>query len=315
MEQHKEITYAKYDPAMALMPIVRTTYRGGKNERTKKSEKSNTTDMEGYDSKKTNAFDITQNFNGGSIRMAGPYFMTPLDQSVLLALLGIAGTEPLRLTPEPENEIESMLRQGLECSKGAMREDTIFVDTTLYRLSNLVYGERSEDRYELLQESIFRIKAITVQVFVDGETEVKNGDAKRKKKRWGSSNLLSYAGGDGDRIQVAVNWRLAQAVAGVDVQYVRISLAERHDLNDERAQIIHGWLSAWLRPGRSGSIATDTLAEKIYGASAAGSTQSMRRKRIRDALKLINELPGWSVTSNKSGIHQIRRIGAATVNH
>lgn len=313
MDHHKEITYAKHDPAMALMPIVRTAYRGGKNERTKKSGKFNAKKTGGCESKETNAFDITQEFEGGSIRMMGTYYLTPSDQSLLLALLGIAGAEPHTLSAESDTEPESMLWEQLSCYRDATNKETVFVDTTLYRLSDLVYGERSEERYELLHESILRITAITVEITAQEEEE--QGKRKGKCKRWSSSRLISYAGGDTDRVQVAINWRLAQAVAGVDVQHVRISLAERHALNDERAQIIHGWLSAWLRPGRTGNIATDTLAEKVYGASATGSTQSMRRKRTREALQLINELPGWSVTSNKSGIHQIRRISALTVKH
>lgn len=302
MDQHKEITFAKHDPAIALMPIVRPLFR----------------------KQKPKGFDIRQEFGEFSIRMAGPYYMTPLDQSVLLALLGIAGTESRLLASEPDNDAEAALRDELKCSEGAIDENTIFVDTTLYRLSHLVYSARSNERYELLQESIFRIKAITVEVSVeenDNEErdETDDGDEKRNKKRklkrWGSSNLLSYAGGDGERVQVAVNWRLAQAVVGFDIQHVRISLEERHALNNGVAQIIHGWLSAWLKPGQARPIYTDTLAEKVYGDRVTGATQRMRRKRIRDALELINELPGWSITSSMSGTHQIRRISARGVTH
>lgn len=264
MEKNREITFAKHDPAMGLMSIVRPVMRGSEPGR----------------------LDLRQEQQGWTIRILGPYMLSATNQSVLFALLGLTSVEARMLDVSSEKETHKALRAAMRCEGQAEDEATVYLKTTLYRLSQVVYCGASDKRYRSLKESLVRLSAISIRLY-DGVGNL-----------WGGSALISPPVVTGNDVSIALNWKLALAVAGTDSQYVKISIDERRALKSDVGQIIHAWVSAWLRPGRTGRVGIDTLSEKVWGdCSDNPSTRRSRRQRVKKALSEIAVLDGWEVAT------------------
>lgn len=273
LDQVTERHVARQDPAVGLMDLCRPVKRGEAPPR----------------------LDVTQEHDAWRVRILAPYMLRALDQSVLLALLYLAGVS------RDEDGEHAALRRQLRPKEGAKGAPTIVVSTTMYRLAQLVFPRgRSGDRYDAIRESLTRLSAISIRVEEIGQ-----------EKRWGQSNLIAEGAGDDERLAVAVNWRLAETViGGAGVQAVAISVDERMALSEagDVAQIAHAWLSAWLRPGAAGEIGIETLARHVWGSDAEGALQRVRRGRIRKALSAIAVVGGWNVTIRGAGARQVAAL-------
>jgi hypothetical protein len=75
---------------------------------------------------------------------------------------------------------------------------------------------------------------------------------------------------------------------------VWLNMKEQRMLPSKPAQILHGWLSAWL-PAYSGkSLRFDTLLPHIWATTPKVADVKKERGRIlREVLQQIASLPGW----------------------
>jgi protoporphyrinogen oxidase len=121
-----------------------------------------------------------------------------------------------------------------------------------------------------------------------------------------SQRLLTYQVDKTNRnIAIVLNSRICQALSG---HYVRIELAERHQLESDTSKVCHAWLCAWCGTGSSKSIGIDKLLTKIWGSDASSaSTTRSRRQILRAGIKQIDKLPGWTIREDDRGIIRIKR--------
>ena len=267
------VEYAKQDPALALVSLFRPICRG----------------------KRPGGLAFESEYDGLRLKFNVWQALDVRDQSVLLAAVGLAGlldNELKELHSGITHPRGQQLWLDLEPSEAAVMDRAIVLRTTRYALLQAAgMGDRAKD-YGVLEDCLERLSMVGCRARKDGFD-------------W-SMRLLSYASSDDGTIHVALNPRFAEALAG---QHVRVSLIERHALGGEVAQIMHAWLSAWIRPGRAGTIALDKLADKVWGSrSANASTLTTRRDRITRALKELGGLEGWSVTLSGRGAGAVAEV-------
>jgi hypothetical protein len=170
----KQKYYAKHDPAIALLPLVRPVRRGENPPR----------------------LDVEISHDGFLVRVMGPYCLTALDQGVLLAVISIAG--------ERSTDLEAGEPQHLALHAEGMVEKTSTrrISTTVHQIVERVYRQYSSARGASVEEALARLSAITVRA------------EHKLTGEFGQSLLLSSTGRRGGQIQVAINWRLAKIIAG-----------------------------------------------------------------------------------------------------
>ena len=263
----KRAKIVRQDPALALMSIVRSAPHR----------------------RAARGLDVRQAFDGTELRVLGPYYLTDLDQTVLLVLLYLARAGQQLNSGDPAHA-------ALEPRGAAETFEQWSYRSTFSRLAREVYSyEPGGEQYAELRESVDRLRAVVVIARV--------GDSSA------DSRLLSVAA-EGDSLRVTLCWRLAQVLAGG--QYAGVDLAERRNLGSATARILHAYLSGSLRAGESVMIASlDTLAERVYGQPSADAARRKRRQRARTALNEIGQLDGWRVKWEGHGVWvtRARRLG------
>ena len=141
---------------------------------------------------------------------------------------------------------------------------------------------RSDDNknYLLLKEALKRLSRVRV--------EEEMGEA------WaGGMNLISVVT-DGDRIAIAVNWRVAEILDGG--RFVRVDRNENLSLNSDIARIIHVRLSAWMSsPPHFRTVGLNTLSEWVWGTGTNSDSRRQHRTRIRKALMELGQKTNWKV--------------------
>lgn len=113
-----------------------------------------------------------------------------------------------------------------------------------------------------------------------------------------SANLMSFSHDeDSGELSVGLSPQMARTILGESKQHVRVSLEDVRALAHPAAVILHGVLSARLRPGdkRPAIYGLDTLGVLAYGPTNNQATVRTRRRRIKDALAELATLPQWSV--------------------
>ena len=251
--------FAMHDPGTALASVFRPVCRG----------------------RRPKGMDITQTFDGSSLRFVNYEALDVRDQSLLLACIGLAGISSVTLDKDASGPIGKQLWLNLEPEKDAVFDQAVVVHTSYYQLlASAGYKSDGKIEYEQLKESLFRLSATTVRAQKDGYD-------------W-SMKILSYSAND-KTVRIALNGRFAAALAG---QHVRVSLEERFSLKSEIAELVHCYLTTWVRPGEHQCTGLDRLVARIYGVESIDpATTRKRRERMRDALTdEIDGLPGWSVT-------------------
>jgi hypothetical protein len=217
------------------------------------------------------------------------------DQSVLLAAVGMAGLEHIKLTAEASGQLGEQLWADLEPVKDAIKGNALVITTTFYALlgaAGLPTRGGDDGDYNRVKEILYRLSQVGCRVKKDGYD-------------W-SMRMLSYASRPDGTIHIALNERFAQALAG---QNVRVSLDERRKIKSEPAQVLHAWLTATTRAGSWGFwTALDTLAVRVWGVDTKnGSTQRTRRQALSEALAEIQAL-GWKVEQNGVGKRHMVRV-------
>ena len=262
------VTFAKYEPAIALASLFRPVCRG-----------------------KRPVLNVDYRFDGLRLRFVCHESPDVRDQSILLAAIGLAGLDSLPLDQSAAGSIGRQLWLDLEPTEQAIFDTATVVTCSYYQLLEAAGMDSASKRsYDQLKEILWRLSMIGCRAYKDGYD-------------W-SMKVLSYAARPDGRISIAMNSRFAAALAG---QHVRISLEERRLLGgkqkgSEVAELLHCYLTASLRDGHNQRVYVDTLATKIYGNESKNpNTVRDRRSMMVAALRLIEGLKGWTVHFVGSG--------------
>lgn len=210
------------------------------------------------------------------------------DQTILLALIGMAGIESVNITSDASGEIGKKLWAGLNPLNSALGDYGAVVETTLYKLLQAAGMNDDTKTYTRVKEIIDRLSQVNCKAQSDGW-------------QW-SMRFLSYAFHDDGTLVVALNARFAQALAQGST-YARINLEERRRLDGDIAQLVHSWLNATVRAGNTFEIKIDKLAIRIWGVeSQIDATNRKRRALLIGALEEIQSLKGWNVSVSGRGV-------------
>lgn len=257
-ENLTRVEYARCDPALWLVSLFRTMYRG----------------------RRPGGLTIEHEHNGLKLKFNVWRALDARDQSVLLATIALAGVlDRQELHAGIRHCRAQQLWQRLQPEDLALMDQAIVVKTTRYALLQAAGMADGKAEYNRLEDCLERLSMVGCRARKDGYD-------------W-SMRLLSYAETPEGQLHIALNSRLAEALSG---HHVYVSLVERRALLSDAAQLTHAWLSAWLRQGASNSIRLDRLAEKVWGPpSKSIATNRKRRERIGKALYDIGKLHGWQV--------------------
>ncbi len=206
-----------------------------------------------------------------------------LEQSVFLAILELAARSGKPVPPEPKTEIGKAMRKELSGKNKAECLPAKGILTTYRQLLTMLKRSDDNKNYRLLKEALSRLSRVRVE-------EVR-GEA------WsGGMNLISVIT-DGERIGIAVNWRVAETLDGG--RFVKVDRTENLALASDIARILHVRLSAWMSsPPNSRSIGLDTLSEWVWGAGANPEARRQHRTRIRKALAELTQKTNWKIKFN-----------------
>jgi hypothetical protein len=132
----------------------------------------------------------------------------------------------------------------------------------------------------------------------------------------GTSHLLSFQYDKQKRMVVSLNTRMAEAVLGRR-RYAKVSLYERHALKSSVAKVLHGWLSAYVRPegslmaGQGANL--DSLVAHVWGRRPCSEDVHWKRRglvrqalaeiggqvSIADGQEIIHRGIGWTVQQDR----------------
>lgn len=233
---------------------------------------------------KRGKLDVQRTWGRATIRWRGPDQLGISDQSVLFAVLEVAG-EQMGVSPTQGIALETdELWPLLGHQEHVFRSDSIRLITSFARLVQLCGWVDGGTATKRVKDALRRLTETTVWASVTED----DGNL-----REGSSRLLAWKVGDRNRVALIVNWRQAQALRGT--QYARISLLERSTLQTEVAQALHALLCCKINLCGAWSCGLDKLQVHVWGNAATGVNLRARRKRMRAALDAINLLYGWRV--------------------
>lgn len=257
--------YAKIDPSLAIASLFRPITRG----------------------RRPKAFEMTTENAGLTLRWRSFEHLDSRDQSVLYACAALALLEENgNLSAEADGPIGKQLWLDLEPSERAIKDNAVAYDTSYYKILEAAGMDTNKGAYDRLKTILDRLSDVSIRAQKDGYD-------------W-KMRLISYAAKPDGRVSIALNARMAAALAG---QHVKVNLEERRILgNNDTEHIIHAWLSAWLRPGKTAVIGIDKLALRAWGAeSTKEATIRKRRERTIKALRQINGLDGWRASVEGKG--------------
>lgn len=285
-------TIAKHDPAMSIMPICRSGYRH----------------------KPIPGLDLKQTYAGATLRVMGPYFITPSQLLVLLVLLQMAEKCGALVSPavpllQDESSAAGLLEKEdagaqpvtigpLAATGVAEKKAQVLIETTYTAFSREVYGyDPGDSQISEIKEALTCLGAITVSVNAE-DRQAQSPMLCRESKR--------------DGLRIWMNWKLAQAISGG--HHTRINIDDFRTLTTDAAKILFPQLSSLIRPGKEAVYGYDTLAERLWGATEKDTKSATLRKRyerVRNALREIGQLRGWQIDIGKSGA-RVRRAPVGT---
>lgn len=269
--------FALHDPGMAIASIFRPVCRG----------------------RRPRGLDLTHKFNGFSLRFTCFEWLDVRDQSVLLGLCGLAGIARSEISAQSAGDIGQQLWVSLKPAEQAVIDKAVVITTSLYQVLDAArLKDNGATGYDRLREILYRLAQVGCRArTADGYD-------------W-SMRLLSYAAKPDGVVSVALNGRFAAALAG---QHIKTSLVERHSLPTEISELLHCYLTAWVREGRTQRSSVDKLVARIWGIeSAKEDTARKRRERMREALDAVGGLPGWSVEVEGRGTTAMATVARSRV--
>ena len=276
--------YARFDPAFAIDGLFTPTARKGHA-----------------------LYNVGREYDGGEISFEGVQ-LTAAHQSVLLAVCARTGRNGLSVRGSKKDLLGSQFGLDLDedsavkdaptlrASGTAKDENTAVVECSAYAILADAGMDHGGNNYATLSKLLTQLATVVMY--------------RRIGKQGGSSNLLSFEH-QGDRMSIALNWRLAASILG-DQQNVRVSLYERQKLTRSVSRLLHAWLSCYVRQGSSlmdgQGAKIDTLARHIWGKRPA-SADVIRKRRVelRKAINEVGSLSGWVANVDKNGLAKFSR--------
>jgi len=225
--------------------------------------------------------DVTYRFHDVELKWRGPDQLDIADQSVLIALIALAGWRPVEPDITSFMSLPSSLREALQPSREIVDDArAVYVLTSWGELARWSgHADRSAATLRQMRASVRRLTEVTVWVNRHGIEY--------------STRLIAQTVTDAGGIAIALNPRLAEAVGGK--QYASILLAERFALRSDIARSLHAFFSSILRPGRTYKSGLPKLESHVWGDQADGGTRRSRHSRLRGALRELSDIPGWGV--------------------
>lgn len=245
----------------------------------------------------------TASAGGPTLRFSAREALGIPEQTLLLVLLELAGEHhasedrSVLLDNTSDDVVGSSLWTLLNKGASGASGQTVRFETSWYELNRRCGATQSGANQRLRRTQLQRLCEVVVW-----ETAA---DARQTIQQ---SFLVAWLVGDDDRIHLALNGRLASALLGA--RYAQVWLAERFSLPSDVAMALHTFLSTVLRVGRGFPIGVDTLVERLWPGSAATAPQGThrrRRKDVRDGLRAMAALPGWSVAWPRADLAEVRR--------
>ena len=142
--------------------------------------------------------------------------------------------------------------------------------------------------------------------------------------RW-AAQLIAWAPTAGG-VQLALHPHATRVARGIlhsdgkPWRYALVSLRERYALADLRrnsasnkkvspaiAQVMHAWLSAWMRRTDERKIRLATLASRLFSDVVDRRSTAARFRAVKLSLEAIGRLPGWQVDI-EDDLCRIRRL-------
>ena len=237
------------------------------------------------------SWSVTQQFKGFEFEWVAPEAPGIPEQTLLLALMGLAGPGTQRLATHPASSVGRQLRGALDSNGELFHGDAASIHTSLCELARLCgYADCGGANLEQVRQMLRRLAGITVWI--------------RTPDYEASSRLLSVVIARAGRTRVALNARLALCAWG-EGQYVSISLAQRLGLSTQTAMALHAYLSAVIRPGKSHAFEWPRLERAVWGDNASGSTYRSRKVKLKAAVDEIGR-HGWTIAAQGKGIAVVR---------
>ncbi len=202
------------------------------------------------------------------------------DQTVLLSILAMIAQHRQPLGADEATRV-------LALSGESRTRESLYLVTSARQICRECGWAWSAKRWQWLQQSLTRLSATTYDIRRQGVTR-------------SAGTLIARMVREDGKIAVAINPVLARVWLDPTQQtlWAKVSLDERRTLSTDTAQVLHGWLCAWLRPGQSHTVQLGTLIPHVWpdnADTAAAGTRKARRYHLREALQQIGQLPGWSV--------------------
>ena len=226
-------------------------------------------------------FDVKRDFAGHEVRWSGKEQLGAGDQSVLLAVQGLAACQEWKLRPSPKVGTGKTLWESLEAD--GISQDLMALKCSCRSLAEAAGFGTGGSAIDRVRKSLARLASVIVAES-DGE-------------KLSSSRLLAWTEVKGEGLTIAVSPRLTRAAQGG--QHIRVSLTERQKLPSEASRVLHAWLSAVVRKGESREFKLDTLVGHVWLGDAVGGTLRSRRSTLRGALNCIGGLALWEVEVTK----------------
>lgn len=273
--------FAKFDPAIAIASIFRPVTKGPRPK-----------------------IDVTREFDGYKLRFVNYEALDVRDQSVLLGVCGLsgvaaAGPEGIAyLDRNASGVIGKQLWLDLQPSERAVSESATVVTCSYYQLmhaAGIAFARKpSLADYDRLKDILFRLSSVGCRAEKDGYD-------------W-SMRMLAYAAKPDGTISIALNSRFAAAL-GAGGHYIHVNLEERRQLSTDIAELLHCYLTSWIRKGSSQRVLLDKLVVQVWGAmSKNDATNRKWRERIKHALEEVDALDDWSVNMTGRGEHALAKI-------
>lgn len=263
-----ELSHARHDPAHCMCPGLFRPIKDGDRKRLK--------------------LDVKYQYGDESLHFMGPEPLDVLDMRVLQGIVAMAGPNGLLLDMEPESEGGKQLRLLLDLKMDAVQKDALVVKNSYSALTREV-GLDPNDRKSRKRviASVKRLYMVTVW-------------ARKRGQEQGFRILSEYQSDDiAQKLFCALNPRIAAAVlggAGTAVAYINMN--EARALGDDKARVLHQYLSAWIGPGRAQKATLETLMAHVWPdiESYKQGTIDVYKSRLRKSIIEIGKLRDWMVT-------------------
>ncbi len=240
---------------------------------------------------------------GPALRFSAREALGIPEQTLLLVLVELAQeqfathAEAVVLSARTENEFGKRLWSSLNRNNIEATGETVCVVTTWYELSRRCNSKLGGSGHNQRKAELRRLCEVIVwECHQD------------KKNTTGQSTLVSWIVGNDDHVHLALNCRVASAILGQP--YAQISLSERLSLKRDVSMAVHAFLSTTLRQGHHLKIGVDKLMNRLWPDDAERSPTSTQRRRsldVRAGLNELDQLEGWTVTWERSGMAVVMR--------